>query len=372
MSVVFWCCAALIAYMYLGYPFALWCIARYRTRPVLTKRIAPTVSIILVARDEEQALSAKLENLRNLSYPRELIQTIAVSDGSRDATAGLLLAEGNELEPIIFDIPRGKAVAINEAVRRATGEILVFVDVRESIAADALLELTASFWDPEVGCVCGEVTPDREPDLHAYGFFSYWNIERLVRRLESASGSVVGVTGAIYAIRRTLYRPIAKQTVLDDVVIPMHVVKQGKRVVYQPSAIARDLQFRDRGQEFSRKVRAMMGNLQLLRLEPWLLTSANPIRLRFVSHKFLRLLCPLLLVMLFVASGKAKGILYQGIFVAQIVFYCVAAFGTIFPLSRRIKCIAVVNAFVILNAAATLALCNLMIGKLPVWRHGVN
>jgi biofilm PGA synthesis N-glycosyltransferase PgaC len=372
MKMLFWISAALIAYTYLGYPLLLWLIARYRTRPILRKGITPTISIIISARNEEQTLPSKFENIRNLSYPVDRLQVIVVSDASNDGTVAILRAQRDFVEPLILDRASGKAAALNEAVKRAKGEILVFMDARQAIDVDALSELAASFWDPEVGGVSGELILDRDLNSPTHGLGIYWNIEKMVRRLESSSGSVVGTTGAIYAIRRSLYEPIPAGTILDDVVIPMNIVRQGKRVIFQPSAIARDRLFADKGREFSRKVRTINGNYQLLWLAPWLLSSANPILFRFVSHKLLRLLCPSLLIVILIASGMSAGPVYRVVFATQLVFYSVAALGAIFPPTRRIRLFAITSTFVMLNAAAALALCHFVTGKNIAWRQGLN
>jgi cellulose synthase/poly-beta-1,6-N-acetylglucosamine synthase-like glycosyltransferase len=371
MKVMFWMCAAFIAYAYAGYPFLLWIISRYRTRPVLRKKITPTVSIIIAACNEQETLPAKLENLSQLNYPRDRVQIIVVSDGSTDGTAGILSAESEIVEPVILEKPCGKAVALNEAVRRAKGEIVVFMDARQLVDEDALSELVANFWDPEVGGVSGELILYRDLGS-SNGLGTYWNVEKLVRKLESASGSVVGTTGALYAIRRVLFNQIPPGTILDDVLIPMNIVRQGKRVVFQSSAIVCDRVFTDRGKEFARKVRTMMGNYQLLWLAAWLITPMNPVLLRYVSHKLLRLLCPVLLVAVLIASGLSSGPFFRVVFSAQVFLYGLAAFGAVFPLARRSKVVAIPNAFVMLNAAAALALYNFVTGKAVMWRQGVN
>ena len=368
MKLMFWMCAAFIAYAYAGYPFLLWIISRYRTRPVLRKKITPTVSIIIAARNERETLPAKLENLCKLNYPMDRVQIIVVSDGSSDGTAGILSAQSEIVEPVILEKPCGKASALNEAVRRARGEIVVFMDARQSVDENALSELVANFWDPEVGGVSGELILHRDSRSLSDGLGTYWDVEKLVRKLESASGSVVGTTGALYAIRRSLFDQIPSGTILDDVLIPMNVVRQGKRVVFQPSAIVRDQLSNDKGKEFSRKVRTMTGNYQLLWLAPWLITPMNPVLLRFVSHKLLRLLCPLLLVAVLIASGLSSGPFYQTVFLIQVSLYGLAAFGALFPLTRRIKIVSITNTFVMLNAAAALALYNFVTGKSVMWR----
>ncbi len=130
----------------------------------------------------------------------------------------------------------------------------------------------------------------------------YWRIEKTIREMESASGSVVGATGALYAVRRNLLVAVPAGTILDDVYIPMNVVRQEARVIFVPSARAWDVAPQKTGHEFSRKVRTLSGNYQLVQLAPWLLSGKNPLRFEFISHKLLRLFAPFALAAAFVAS----------------------------------------------------------------------
>ena len=368
MKMLFWLCVLFMAYAYLGYPLLLWLISRFRKCRCLRIRAVPTVSIIMAVRNEEQNLPAKLENLGNLDYPKDRLQVIVVSDGSSDCTVDILRRNGEMLEPIILETMCGKAVALNEGAKRATGEILVFTDVRQALDADAISELTVCFCDPEVGGVSGELIIEGTSKSPSNGLATYWEVEKLVRKLESASGSVIGATGALYAIRRRLYEEIPSATILDDVAIPMNVVRQGNRVIFQPSAIARDRFLIDKGKEFSRKVRTLTGNYQLLWLAPWLLSPANPVLWRYVSHKFVRLLCPWFLIAMPIAAGMTVGTFYQIAFDLQLALYGLAVFGAVFPTTRRIKLIAVTSTFVMLNAAAAIAFYNFVTGRNVVWR----
>ena len=368
MKFVFWLCLTLVGYAYFGYPIYLWLLARFRHLPTHRSPILPSVSIIIAARNEEATLPAKIENLSLTNYPRELLQIVIASDGSSDRTAEILRHHSSQVLPVILDQSNGKASALNEAVHRATGDILVFQDARQFLEPEAITELVSSLADPTVGAVSGELLlesarNDTSPD----GLGIYWKIEKAVRKLESASGSVVGVTGAIYAIRRELYADIPPGTILDDVFVPMRVVKGGKRVVFQPSAIARDRLFSQKGKEFSRKVRTLTGNYQLLRLEPWLLSPANPLLFRFICHKLLRLAVPLLLALTLLASGLANGVFYRAAFLLQILFYVAAAFGAIKPSTKAFKPIAIAHTFVLLNAAAALAFYSFIAGRKRVW-----
>ncbi|MEO6981728.1 MAG: glycosyltransferase family 2 protein [Edaphobacter sp.] len=368
MRLLFWLSLVLTVYAYFGYVLWLWVAVRLRGRPILRQRHMPTVSILIAARNEEANLPAKLENLYQLNYPQDRLQIIIASDGSTDRTADLLREQATRILPVLLNHSQGKANALNEAVKQATGDIVVFLDVRQSVDPDAVSELAACFADPSVGAASGELlleTTVGTPSPDALGL--YWKIEKSVRKLESASGSVVGVTGAIYAIRRELYTPIPPGTLLDDVFVPMHVARKGKRVVFQPSAIARDRLFSEKGKEFSRKVRTLTGNYQLLRLAPWLLSTANPLLFRFLSHKLLRLIVPLFLVLLLISSAILPGPGYRAIFWLQILFYLLAVFGALVPAAKRFKPIAIANTFVMLNVAAAVAFYNFVVGRNQVW-----
>jgi poly-beta-1,6-N-acetyl-D-glucosamine synthase len=368
MKLLFWLSLGAVSYTYFGYVVLLAVYARLRRRPLVQREIVPSVSILIAAHNEERQLPAKLSNLESLLYPGDRLQILISSDGSTDHTPEILREHAARVIPIILDQPRGKAGALNEAARRATGEILVFLDVRQMIDANAVSELVACFADPEVGAVSGELL--LEPTAGGAGndgLGIYWKIEKAVRKLESESGSVVGVTGAIYAIRRELFAEIPDGTILDDVFVPMNVARQGRRVVFQPSAIARDRIFVERGKEFSRKVRTLTGNYQLVQLAPWLLSPANPLLFRFVSHKLLRLLVPFFLLLMAVTSALSGGPFYRMAFGVQLLCYGLAALGAVRPSTRRVKPIAISYTFVLLNLAAAAAFSNFMQGRNKVW-----
>jgi poly-beta-1,6-N-acetyl-D-glucosamine synthase len=368
MKILFWLCLGLIVYAYLGYLVMLFLRVRIGRRAIVKRESFPSVSIVMAVRNEEKNLPTKLQNLRELKYPQEQLQIVIASDGSTDRTREILEEGVPYVLPVILDESSGKANALNEAVKRARGEILVFLDARQTVDEHAVSQLVACFADPQVGAASGELlleTASGEPSEEGLGI--YWKIEKAVRKLESASGSVVGVTGAIYAIRRELYVEIPRGTILDDVFIPMNVARKGRRVIFEPQAIARDRLFSEKGKEFSRKVRTLTGNYQLLRLAPWLLSPANPLLFRFVSHKLLRLLVPMLLILMLVASAMASGPFYRAIFWMQVVFYVLAVLGTVVPSVKQFKPVGIASTFVMLNAAAALAFYNFAAGRKRVW-----
>jgi poly-beta-1,6-N-acetyl-D-glucosamine synthase len=364
---LFWVCLALTGYAYFGYAVLLWICVSLRKQSIQKADYTPDVSIIIAARNEEANLPSKMENLRMLDYPKEQLEIVVTSDGSTDRTAEILLAQPPPVVPILLEESGGKARALNSAVDRAKGEILVFLDARQFLEPNAISELASCFADPTVGAVSGELLLEDSGTHSHEGLGIYWKIEKMVRKLESASGSVVGVTGAIYAIRRVLYIAIPPGTILDDVFVPMNVARQGKRVVFEPAAIARDRFFNEKGKEFSRKVRTLTGNYQLLQLAPWLLSPSNPLLFRFVSHKLLRLLIPIFLPLMLVTAGILGGPFYGAIFWLQVLFYVAAICGSLIPSAKRFKPVGIASTFVMLNMAAALAFYNFAVGRKKVW-----
>lgn len=370
MRLVFWVSLSLIVYAYFGYLLWLRVLLVLRPRKVRTAPFLPTVSIIMAAHNEEANLPAKLRQLGALDFPPERLEIVVASDGSTDRTREILLeaAAAAAIRPVFLPNAKGKAAALNAAVRSASGEVLIFFDVRQAIQSDVVLQLCSFLSDPEIGAVSGELLlEDPEGRVAGDALGLYWRIEKAVRRLESQTGSVVGVTGAIYAMRRELFCDLPEGTILDDVLIPMNVARAGKRVVFNPSAIARDRIFSTPGKEFGRKVRTLTGNYQLLVLAPWLISLANPLLFRMISHKILRLAIPFLLLLLLGSSAIAHGTLYRAALIAQLVFYGLATLGWLRPAARRFRVVAVAETFTMLNLAAAMAFCNFVLGRENVW-----
>jgi poly-beta-1,6-N-acetyl-D-glucosamine synthase len=371
MRWIFWGAAFLIAYSYPGYVVWLWVRGQLSPWPVLRARQEPYVSIVMVVRNEERWLESKLGNLLALDYPPERCQIVVVSDGSTDRTEGILRqhAGSERVQALMNQLSRGKACGLNDAISVAAGEIIVFTDVRQKIESGAVRLLMECFADPEVGCVSGALMlGDAESGEAGNGMGTYWRIEKKIRELESESGSVVGATGAIYAVRRELLPTVPAGTILDDVYIPMEVVRQGKRVVFEGRARAWDIGDLGAEREFARKVRTLSGNYQLVQLAPWLLSKENPIRFEFVSHKLLRLAVPFALAALLVASMVLSGSVYRSALVLQAMFYGMSLLAGLRlsrgPLARMSDAALT---FVLLNSAATVAFIKFVTGRKAVW-----
>ena len=327
---VFWVSVLLLGYANVGYPALLLLWARMRPRPVLKGQLEPRVTMVIAAHNEEKAIDARLNNLLSLDYPKDRFNILLGLDGCSDKTAELArVHEGERVRVVEFEARRGKPSVLNALLPMASGDIVVFGDARQRYGRGALKALVAPFADPEVGAVSGElILTEGEGRPLEKGLGLYWRMEKAIRRCESEVGSVVGVTGAIYAMRRELFEPLPVDTILDDVLAPMRVVRRGFRVVFEPLARAYDKAPTSLGGEFARKVRTISGNFQLFARETWLLGFGNPLLLQTLSHKGLRLLTPMLLLMALGANLLLLDRpLFQLILLAQIAFYLTAIFG---------------------------------------------
>ena len=371
MRIAFWVATAVIAYTYLGYAGWLWLRSRCFPKPVKSAPCTPSVSIVIVVRNEAERLERKLQNLMASDYPGDRMEIVVASDGSTDRTNEILSGySGSErVHALLHPESRGKAAGINDAVAKARGEIIVFNDARQEIEPQALRLLVENFADPSVGCASGELMlGDPRTGEAAKGMGLYWRIEKKIREWEAASGSVVGATGALYAVRRNLLLPVPADTILDDVYIPMQVVRQGSRVVFDPRARAWDLPNLGTGREFGRKVRTLSGNYQLLQLSPWLLRSENPLRFQFVSHKLLRLLAPFALATALLMSCLLPEPVYRVALGLQLAFYGLSLLAVTHlvrgPLARLTD---PAFTFVMLNSAAVVAFANFVTRRRAVW-----
>jgi biofilm PGA synthesis N-glycosyltransferase PgaC len=375
MTLLFWISAAIVLYVYGGYPclLAVWARTvdrRPRRIPFGTGRW-PSLSIIVAVRNEARRLPARIANLLEQEYPGER-EIIVVSDGSMDAPGAALAAFGDAVTLIELP-PGGKPLALNAGVMAASGSILVFADARQRFAPGALIELALNFSDPKVGGATGELVLDCEENAPSdsgigEGIGLYWKYEKWLRRNESRVWSTLGATGAIYALRRALWRPLPASTLLDDVLAPMRAVLAGSRVVFEPRAIAYDRASRDAAAETRRKKRTLAGNYQILAQEPRLLVPfLNPVCMQYVSHKVGRLIVPWALVALLACSIALahESWLYKFMVAAQCELYGLALAGAFSRAGERIPRLA--RTFVLLNYSAIAGLAALRRGR-EVWR----
>lgn len=326
---VFWISAALIVYVYVGYPLLLAAASRLRSRPVRRRPgWEPTVSVIIAAHDEARHIDAKLDNCLELDYPPRKLEVVVSLDGPTDGTDEIVrrrAARDSRIKVCASPERRGKAAALNRAFLHATNEVLLFTDARQRLEPDVARTLVESLADPEVGSVSGELLLLDEQGREAGESVGlYWRYEKTLRRMESDLHSMLGATGALYAVRRRDVAPIPEQTILDDMMIPLRTVLAGKRAVFEPRARAYD-RVSPPEWEYRRKVRTLAGNYQLLQLMPELLhPGRNPVFTQLVSHKVGRLVVPWCLLALYLSSAWVQEGIYALAFQAQTVWYGLA------------------------------------------------
>jgi cellulose synthase/poly-beta-1,6-N-acetylglucosamine synthase-like glycosyltransferase len=332
---------------------------------------------VIAVHNEEKHIQKKINNLLNQKYPNDLFEIIVISDGSTDSTNDLMkriFKSRETLKPkinfVVYERRRGKAYALNQGVRCAKGEILVFTDARQEFDSFALCELVANFNDPQVGAVTGELFLGETSKGGVHKAVElYWDYEKWIRRMEGNIDSVVGVTGAISAVRKSLYEPMPFGTILDDLFIPMSVVMKGFRVVFDDQAKAYDNQLIESKSEFRRKVRTAMGNFQVIQLLPGILSiRKNRILISFVSHKLFRLLIPYFLMAIFVLNWlKLEGI-YSIVFAGQLAFYILALTGILVSANKVVfKLISVPYTYIVLNCAAVWGFIAFLRKDKSVW-----
>ncbi|HXH05506.1 MAG TPA: glycosyltransferase family 2 protein [Vicinamibacterales bacterium] len=371
VHVAFWAAAAVIAYIYLGYPLVLAVLGRLMTRPVAQAPIEPSVSLLIAAYNEADVIEAKIRNALELDYPPDRLEIVVASDGSTDGTAerAATLTDDPRVRVIAYPRNRGKLAVLNDTVPRLRGEIVVFSDASSMLARDALRHLVAAFADPQVGGVSGLYRVVR-PGQSALGFQedAYWRYETYLKRAEAALHSTLGAHGALYAIRRALYPFPNPRTINDDFVIPFRIVARGYRVVYEPAAVACEEASEMDG--FTRRVRIMTGNIAQLAELGRLLRPLRPLPLFFfLSHKGGRLATPLAMVVLLAANvALAHEPFFRATLALQGMFYLLVALGAwirIHPAVLRLP-----YYFCLINAAALVGCYHALRGGTRVaWKR---
>lgn len=339
--IFFWGALVLLAYVYVGFPVIVALAGRLFPRTVRKRPMTPPVSLIIAAYNEEDAIAGRLENALELDYPETELQIIVASDGSTDATEQI--AEGFASRGVcVLPLPRrGKIHALADAVRHATGEILVFSDANTIYDRNALRALAQNFADPEVGGVAGHTSYAlrRGSESSSEGENLYWNYDTWLKQMESLTGSVVSAHGGMYAIRREFFPAITDAAVTDDFFISTAVIEGGRRLVFESRARGWEGTVEEAHREFWRRVRLMTRGFRSVLLRRRLL---NPFRSGFYSlvlftHKVLRRLMALALMALFASSLllSSTGRLYAAAAAGQVLFYGLACAGFLFKKSPQ-------------------------------------
>ena len=334
---LFWMGTALVVYTYGIYPAVIWVLStifsRHRAIPAERDHDLPTVSLLIAAHNEESVIAERLENAVSSDYPSDKLDIVVASDGSRDRTIAIV-REFAERGVRLLDYKqnRGKAAVLNAAFEEVTAEIVVLSDANTGTNPSAIRKLVRWFQDPDVGIVCGRLILT-DPRTGRNVDSMYWKYETFLKKCESRLGGLLGANGGIYAVRRKLFRPIAPNTIVDDLVLPLSIkLTTGCEIVYDAEAIAHEETPATIASEFARRCRIGAGDFQSI---PVLWRLLNPaqgwIAFTFFSHKVLRWLCPFFLAGILVINVLLLDKpLYQLTLALQIALYTTAAIGSSF------------------------------------------
>jgi cellulose synthase/poly-beta-1,6-N-acetylglucosamine synthase-like glycosyltransferase len=333
MEILFWTAVGLLVHTYVVYPLSLPVLSlfcSFKRKQGNSNKFK--VSMVIAAHNEEKVIEEKIRNTFDLDFPRKNLEILIGSDASSDRTNAIVAKHAPDVKLFAFNQRGGKAAVLNQLVPRATGDILVFCDANTMLLRNALQKLLSHFEDPSVGCVCGRlILHDAGNSALGVGESIYWNLESEIKKLEGKLGIVIGANGGIYAIRRELFERIpVDKTVMDDFFVTTRVLKAGKEAIYEPQAIGSEETSLETYGEFHRKVRISQANFNLL---PKYIPLLNPLRglvaYGFFSHKLLRWIAPVLMMVLLASNALllVRGPLYYALFAGQALLYFIAGLG---------------------------------------------
>lgn len=368
MLTTFWVLTAIVLWTYVGYPLLLLVLkqfARSEEGAGGAEPRHPTCSLIVTAYNEEKHIGGKLANVLKLDYPKGRLQVIVASDCSTDGTHDIVAGYADRgVELIVLKERGGKTAAQNHAARSASGDILIFTDASTEFAPDVIAQITKPFADPQIGCVGAELEYVSErQSLIGRGAGLYWHYERWVKRLEAAVSSLIGVSGCLYAVRRSIF-PVISPSLISDFVIASEVRMRGYRTVYATGAVSKEKTLESTAQEFEMRVRVAVRSINALVSYARVM---NPFAYGFfavqmVSHKAIRYCVPVLLILLLVVHTLIVGdaglnSLYGWLFMLHVSVYLLALVGWIGQsFGIRVPLVHAPFYFVKVNAAALWAI----------------
>ena len=343
LKILFWTTLFIVFYTYVGYGILLYIIIRLKRlfkgnpvkSPLPSDDELPTMTLLICAYNEEDVVAEKMLNTRALDYPKDKLRIMWVTDGSNDRTNELLAAYP-EVDVVFSPERRGKTAALKHGLRELQTRYVAFTDANTMINPEALREIARLFMDPTIGCVSGEkrVAARKEGEMAAEGEGLYWKYESTLKRWDSELYSAMGAAGELYAIDPALARDVPDEALLDDFMMSMYIVDEGRRIAYTPDAYAREYGSANIYEESKRKRRIAAGGLQSIW---WLRRMLNPFRqplvaFQFISHRVLRWsITPVAMILLLLANialvVMGAGLFYQVILVLQVLFYLMALCG---------------------------------------------
>lgn len=367
VAFAYWMCVAIIGYVYAGYPAMLWLVTRLFRKPIRRADITPRVTVAIAAYNEEVTIAGRIENCLALDYPRDRLEILIASDGSTDRTAEIVRSYA-DCGVRLLDLPRGgKALADNELVGAACGDIVVTSSAAGRFAPDALRKLVRHFADPEIGCVTGLFRASNSGSTNtSANEAAYWRYEMWLRALESKAGLLAVAGGVCLAFRRELYRPLVPSSDADNMV-PLHVLAAGKRVVFEPEAVAYDEAIETPEQQLRNRIRQVTKSQRdTFRILPLLSPVFHPgPAFSLWSHKVLRWWVPFFALAALIANLLLLGrALYRATMLLQIGFYAAAISGYFLQRRRSLpRPLLWPTSFFTVNLASLIGTVNFVRGR---------
>jgi cellulose synthase/poly-beta-1,6-N-acetylglucosamine synthase-like glycosyltransferase len=366
--VAFWLAAALLFYVYAGYPLLLALIGLFVRRNRSDAGYTPRISVLIAAYNEEEAIERKIQQTLALEYPKEKLEVLVLSDCSTDRTDEIVKAfPDNRVRLVRMPERRGKTFAQNVGVKEATGEVIIFSDATAIYHPKALLYLACNYHDSTVGAVSGryQYFDPGEQSPTGLGSMAFWNYENLIKKMQSRIRTITGCCGCIYSVRKEAYTELPAD-IISDLVQPLQAIRKGYRVLFEDRALAYEETTQSTGEEFSMRVRvvtrAMRGLLSVSDLlKPW--KFAWP-AFQLWSHKIMRWMVPLFLIVLLIANlALIDSPFYKFTLAVQLFFYAAALLNILVPLHRQWKPLGIPLFFCTLNAAALVSMFEICRGR---------
>lgn len=367
--------ALIIVFNFGAYTLLLGVIARFRNVDhKIDPDYRPSVTLLIAAYNEGSVLKEKLQNSLAIDYPRDLFEIIVVSDGSSDNTDDIVKTfEARGIKLIAKSANDGKATSLNIGMTQIESDIVVLSDANVMYQRNSILQLVRHFADPIIGAVSGKVVLLNDGLSYSDAENAYYQVEHNIQQLESNTGNMIGADGAMYALRRELFRPLLKDTLNDDFVLSMGVIQQGRRLIFEPQALGYEQNRSEIASEYHRKVRIVIGGIQSLKRKHVWPPNGNPLTaVKFTCHKIMRWFIGPVIV-LFIALSMLSGIL-SGNYLLPILACGVALLCPLlhtathfFPSLQKIRLISISNYLTVMVKASVVGCYKASAGQQINW-----
>ena len=380
LKMLFWIMLVTVFYANVGYGMVIFVLDKIKkafkpqSRKIHENGFMPPVTLLIAAYNEEDFIEKKIQNCLELEYPKEKLKILFVTDGSDDQTVELI---SKHKGIFLMHKPErlGKISAVNRAMQYVDTSIVVFCDANTLLNKQALAKMVRHFSDRAVGCVAGEkkVSVATKDNASASGEGFYWKYESFLKKLDSSFNTVVGAAGELFAIRKSLFKPIETNAIIEDFVISLRIAAKGYKVVYEPEAYAVETSSANVKEELKRKIRICAGGIQSV---VWLADLLNPFKhgwltFQYVSHRVLRwTIVPLFLLLLIPLNAflaYQEGGIYKLLIFFQGLFYVAALWGWYLENRHiKVKILFVPYYFFVMNYAVFAGLYRYLKGSQSV------